>query len=400
MIRLWLTLSTLCLMAWASFGYAQEVSPTCEQRAKAIDVLQQKIEDTRKAYDEIAKKVGARISLTNEAVKKKEDLSVLWADVLAAREEALPQAKLALGTLNTGFAQMQEFIAAGCAKTTASELEKRRKRSARHYEDNIKAMKNLPDDALTFYAPPPPPDPAICMALDEARKTAEAKAKAHSLKNDAKIMAYRKARAAVNNAIDFKRPFKKEWNTLVNARNETLQPTEEYIKLIRSLFEPVKEGLDNHCVQMSAQEESKYAKSTAKILKEVSTSYRAIKFMPLDREEYRLKRNLSTSARVAIVNKTSHILCFHLGDTAPGKCVIKPHGEKLVELPVNEKGEPNAPLIITGGVEWKKNNPEFPQVKSVSVCRKRMFEHKTGSKLWEITEGLDEDCTVPAPADE
>jgi hypothetical protein len=150
---------------------------------------------------------------------------------------------------------------------------------------------------------------------------------------------------------------------------------------------------------MSEEEKTEYQENRNKIIEEIDKSYRTTVKMPLDLEDYVYRRSFSVSPRVGIINETGYILCTHLGDNAKGKCTIKPHGERLIELSVDSDGIPNKALIITGGVAWEKGDNGQAKAIDVKVCTRKIFSHKSGSKAWVIKPGIKEGCIVPMPED-
>lgn len=390
----------LCMMAWAPATMAQSEKPACAQLTPEIQSAQDKIDKTRRAYDQSAKVLDKRMALANADAEKRENMDTLWADVLSSREVVLPRANAALTALNAGYALMQNYVSAGCNETTSSELEDRRSRGASRYEKSITALQNIPTDWHKQYDPVIPPDPAECIALDEAHKNAQAKAKAYSLKNDVKIAAYNAARQAVNNAIDLERPFSKEWRALLKTRKNALPATEGYTKLLDAVYDPVKLGIKNSCVQMDQKQLKAFKDNAYVIFDEISDSYSSMLNMPLKAKKYTEKRRKTTTPRVGIINKTDQILCYHLNGTAKGKCVIKPGGTRIVELRQDVKGKPESTMLITGGISWEKDADGTAQVKDMQICAKRTFDQQSGSKAWAIKPGIEDGCSYPAIEEE
>jgi len=398
MSKEFVTIATLCLclVAWTPTAMAQSKKPTCEQQAQDIQTAQDKIDKTRRAYSQSAKVLDERLKLADAAYEKKENMDALWADVLSSRDVVMPRAKAALTALNNGYALMQKYVSAGCDDTTATELEDRRKRGALRYEKSITALESIPQDWDTYYNPPPPPTPAECEALDNAHKKAEAKAKAYSLKNDAKIAAYRKARWAVNDAIDLERPFRKEWKKLLKTRKAALPATKGYADLMKNVFAPIQKGLKNNCVQMTYKEQKAFESNVDKVLSEISDSYSRMIKMPLKAEDYVEMRRKTTTPRVGIINKTDQILCYYLNGTGKGRCVIKPKGTKIVELKSDTPGKPQSTLLITERISRKDNQDGQAQPEGIKICAKRTFDHQSGSKAWVINTGVEDGCALPA----
>ena len=391
------TVATLCLcmMAWAPATMAQSDNATCAQLTPELQSAQNKIDKSRRAYDQSAKVLDKRLSLANADAEKRENMDALWADVVASRDVVLPRAKTALTALNAGYALLQNYVSAGCDDTTSTELEDRRLRGASRYEKSIKALQRIPTDWHKRYDPVIQPDPAECKALDKAHKKAEAKAKVYSLKHDSKIAAYHTAIRAVNNAIDLERPFTKEWKTLRKARRTAMPATKGYAKLMDAVFSPIKKGLENNCIQVSDEKKEDLKKNAYALFNTISDNYAGMVRMPRKAKDYAEKRRKSITPRVGIINKTDQILCYHLNGTAEGKCVVEPQGTRVIELKPDVEGKPESTLLITGGVSWEKDEDGNAQLKDMKICTKRTFDQKSGSKAWTIESGVDEGCEFP-----
>ncbi len=395
-------ITPLCLLLalTANAAMAQIDTQACNQITTQVQTAQNKIDSTGKAYDLRAAEIDTRTNLVNEAAQNRENLDVLWADVLATRDDMLPLAENALQTLNAGFELMQTYIEAGCTTISAEEVETRRIEGARRFEKGITVLKAIPVDWRERYAElVEDPDPAACIALDKAHKDADASAQAYSLRHDGNIAAYGKARQAVNEAIDLGRDFAQEWEILLVARSTAMPGINMYDKVIMATFDPVKQGIANGCVLMIKEKKIAFEKNTNAILEEIIDSKIRIINMVLEAKAYEQNRNETTSARIGITNNTDQTLCIYQDGKTKGKCIIKPKGSEIVKLQSDDEqktGDEENPVVFIITNANLTNADEKPLSQKTSICAKRTFDHKYGSKAWIIEAGIEEGCTAPS----
>ncbi len=382
----------ICVAASAPMAKAEPESATCKYLSKELEAAQKNIDETSQAYSKSAKAMDERMIQAIKANQNGESLDDIWPDVIKMRDQMLPQARAALASLTNGYNVMRNYIAAKCTNADTKAMEDRRGQGIQRYKNSIVELEKIRTDwHKQFYVP----TPAECIALDEAHKNAEAAAKVYSLKNDEIIAAYRKARWDMNDAISLDLPLKKKWKTLLKKREAALPASEGYVQVMKDIFAPVQEGLDNNCVEMGPEQFMAFSARASKIVSDVTISNRLIQSMPTDMEEYIKQRNQTTSARVGIKNHTDYLLCYHLNGTARGMCTIKPRGTKIIELKPDSFGKPDSTLLITGGVKWEKDADGNDQVKEMKVCTKRTFNQITGSKSWTIKPGAEKGCEYP-----
>lgn len=389
------------MLVSAPAALAQVDTVVCNQLTAQAQAAQEAIDAAREAYEQSAARMDERIALANTTAQNGENVEPLWRDVIATRDEMKPRAQQALSTVNDGFATMQAYVAANCTTQTKDEVEQRHIQATKLYQDRLTMLASLPDDWRQRYGRyKAASNPAICAALQQKHKDADATAKNYSLANDDKIAAYRKARLAVNEAIDLERPFDEAWKTLVDARKAALPGVNGYGDVISKVFKASIDNIEQGCVAMSAAREDAVRKNATDILLEIRQSRLLINDMLLDKQSYEQDRSKTTTPRIGIINNTDEILCIHTNAQGKGKCVIKPHGSKIVELetsnPSATKDNNTASLVqITGGVKWLKGVDGNVKAGQMSVCKKRSFDHKTGSKAWIIEPGIEDGCTAP-----
>ncbi len=394
-------ISFMMTIIFASPTLAQMDTKTCNALTGKLEVSQADIDHTRDAYDNAAKNIDEKISAANEAFQKDENLDVIWGQVMAARDKAKPRAQEALRTLNAGFELMHTYIDAGCTTITAEEIERRREVGASRYEKGLEMLDALPTDWHERYRKPADiTNPALCKSLEEQRKKADAAARAHSLKYDDLIAAYRKTARTINEAIDLERPFDEKWEALLATREAALPGVEGYAPLIRAMFAPVEKAYEVGCSNLITAPKEAFEQNKREVLKDIAYSYARMSNMPLKAADYLIKRRQTTTPRVGIINETDQVICIHKNAKPKGNCVIKPHGTRIVELMEKNGDAPIKTLLITGGTHWLKSADGNAQAKDLKVCVRRDFEHKTGSKAWVIKEGVEEGCTLPKIAEQ
>ncbi len=397
------SLSALCLSlaSIAPAALAQVDTVICNQLTTEVQTAQDDIDAARGRFDNRAKVMDERLGLANTAAQNGEEIAPLWVDVMASRDEMKPLAEDAVRTVNNGFSTMQPYVAANCTTMTKEEVEQRRVQAAKHYQDSLQMLNVLPNDWQERYGRHKrATDPAVCTALDQKHKDADARGKTYSLAHDGLIAAYRKAHLEVNEAIDLERPFAAEWEVLHETRTAALPGVNGYGEVVGAIFGAARENIEQGCVPMTAAGEDAFRKNATDVLLEIRDSKMRLNDLPDNAQTYALQRRESTTARIGIINNTDEILCIHANASEVGKCIIKPRGTKVVELNPGVEAKNTAAVVfkITGGVTWLKDADGNAQAGEMAVCAQRTFDHATGSKVWAIESIVEEDCNAPSIA--